>query len=83
MEADNIFGPATTQEFPKTFGLPGDTSAYNPPSTPRDIFCNDWDESRPTALQCQAHAQTAEAGTNYPDATTAAECEAASVQAIE
>ena len=83
LEADNIFGPATTQEFPKTFGLPGDTSAYNPPSTPRDIFCNDWDESRPTALQCQAHAQTAEAGTNYPDATTAAECEAASVQAIE
>ena len=82
-EADNFFSAATIQEFPKTFGLPGDTTVYNPPSPPRDIFCNDWDESRPAAQRCQAHAQTAAAGTTYPTATTAAECEAASVQAIE
>lgn len=82
-ETDNFFPTVTTQEFPKTFGLPGDTTVYNPPPVPRDIFCNDWDESRPTAQRCQAHAQTAEVGTSYPAATTAAECEAASAQAIE
>ena len=82
-EADNFFSAATTQEFPKTFGLPDDTTPYNPSSAPRDVFCNDWDESRPAAQRCQANAQTAEAGTNYPGATTATECEAASVQAIE
>jgi hypothetical protein len=40
---------------------------YQPPAATRDIFCNTWDPSRTAAERCQAHAQTAEAGTDYPD----------------
>ena len=81
--ADNFFPPGTVAEFPHTFGMPGDTTNYQPPTATRDIFCNTWDPSRTAAERCQAHAQTAEAGTDYPSATTETECEAASVQAAE
>lgn len=83
LEADNFFPTATTEEFPKTFGLPGDTTVYTPPANEREIFCNTWDEARPTAERCQAHPNAVESGTSYPDATTETECEAVSVQAVE